>query len=188
MITLDPPRSSTLKTPALIAETEVNPLLKAVAASWRLFAYAILFSTAMAVLTLTTSFYMLEVYDRVLTSRSEETLVLLTVIAIAAINVRGAGLAPLAAFRACEHAYDRKCCAASSARNALDFFPQRRSRAAAGPARSRNDPCLRCEPDSRAALRLSFPYLLSRHHALFALDLFFHRLLRRHPACADRRN
>ena len=74
-----------MKTQASIAETEPNLLLQAVAASGRLFAYAVLFSTAMAVLTLTTSFYMLEVYDRVLTSRSEETLVLLTVIAIAAI-------------------------------------------------------------------------------------------------------
>lgn len=74
-----------MKTPARIRETEANPLLKAVAASGKLFAYALLFSTAMAVLTLTTSFYMLEVYDRVLTSRSEETLVLLTLIAVVAI-------------------------------------------------------------------------------------------------------
>src|SRR5579862_2925113 len=74
-----------LKTPGRIRETEPNPLLNAVAASGKLFAYALLFSTAMAVLTLTTSFYMLEVYDRVLTSRSEETLILLTVIAVAAI-------------------------------------------------------------------------------------------------------
>jgi PrtD family type I secretion system ABC transporter len=58
-----------------------------VAASAGLFGYALLFSTAMAVLTLTTSLYMLEVYDRVLTSRSEETLLLLTLIAIAAIMV-----------------------------------------------------------------------------------------------------
>jgi len=53
----------------------------------RLFGHAFLFSTAMAVLTLTTSFYMLEVYDRVLSSRSEETLFLLTVIAVVAIGV-----------------------------------------------------------------------------------------------------
>lgn len=70
-----------------IRETEADPLLSAVAASAGLFGYALLFSTAMAVLTLTTSLYMLEVYDRVLTSRSEETLLLLTLIAIAAIMV-----------------------------------------------------------------------------------------------------
>jgi PrtD family type I secretion system ABC transporter len=61
-----------------------------VRASGSLFGPALLFSTAMAVLTLTTSFYMLEVYDRVLTSRSEETLLLLTIIAVAAIVVLAA--------------------------------------------------------------------------------------------------
>ena len=68
-----------------INDTSPDPLIAAVAASSSLFGYGLLFSTAMAVLTLTTSFYMLEVYDRVLTSRSEETLLLLTLIAIAAI-------------------------------------------------------------------------------------------------------
>jgi PrtD family type I secretion system ABC transporter len=87
MLTLasPPKRTQGLKTPARIRETEANLLLKAVAASGKLFGFALVFSTAMAVLTLTTSFYMLEVYDRVLTSRSEETLVLLTLIAVAAI-------------------------------------------------------------------------------------------------------
>ena len=87
MLTLasPPKRTQRLKTPARIRETEANLLLKAVAASGKLFGFALVFSTAMAVLTLTTSFYMLEVYDRVLTSRSEETLVLLTLIAVAAI-------------------------------------------------------------------------------------------------------
>jgi len=47
------------------------------------------FSAAMSVLTLTTSFYMLEVYDRVLTSRSQETLILLTLIAIGALVIMG---------------------------------------------------------------------------------------------------
>ena len=64
-----------------------DPLLVAAAANVRLFGYAFMFSTAMAVLTLTTSFYMLEVYDRVLSSRSEETLFLLSVIAVIAIGV-----------------------------------------------------------------------------------------------------
>ena len=66
-------------------EIAPDPLSAAVAASARLFGHALLFSTAMAVLTLTTSFYMLEVYDRVLSSRSEETLLLLTLISFAAI-------------------------------------------------------------------------------------------------------
>ncbi|HEX4079866.1 MAG TPA: type I secretion system permease/ATPase [Rhizomicrobium sp.] len=66
-------------------EIAPDPLASAVAASARLFGHALLFSTAMAVLTLTTSFYMLEVYDRVLSSRSEETLLLLTIISVAAI-------------------------------------------------------------------------------------------------------
>ncbi|HTT82603.1 MAG TPA: type I secretion system permease/ATPase [Rhizomicrobium sp.] len=67
-----------------------DPLVAAVAASAKLFGHAFLFSTAMAVLTLTTSFYMLEVYDRVLSSRSEETLLLLTLISFAAIGVYAA--------------------------------------------------------------------------------------------------
>jgi PrtD family type I secretion system ABC transporter len=47
------------------------------------------FSAAMSLLTLTTSFYMLEVYDRVLTSRSQETLILLTMIAVGALVIMG---------------------------------------------------------------------------------------------------
>jgi ATP-binding cassette subfamily C protein/ATP-binding cassette subfamily C protein EexD len=47
------------------------------------------FSAAMSILALTTSFYMLQVYDRVLTSRSPETLILLTVIAVGGIAVFG---------------------------------------------------------------------------------------------------
>lgn len=71
-------------------EIAPDPLVTAVAASAKLFGHAFLFSTAMAVLTLTTSFYMLEVYDRVLSSRSEETLLLLTIISFAAISVYAA--------------------------------------------------------------------------------------------------
>jgi PrtD family type I secretion system ABC transporter len=47
------------------------------------------FSAAMSVLALTTSFYMLQVYDRVLTARSIETLFLLTIIAVVALAVFG---------------------------------------------------------------------------------------------------
>ena len=71
-------------------EIAPDPLVTAVAASAKLFGHAFLFSSAMAVLTLTTSFYMLEVYDRVLSSRSEETLLLLTLISFAAISVYAA--------------------------------------------------------------------------------------------------
>lgn len=61
----------------------------ALAANRRLLMTALGFSAAMSVLALTTSFYMLQVYDRVLTSRSPETLALLTVIAVGAIAVFG---------------------------------------------------------------------------------------------------
>ena len=63
----------------------------AIEANGRLFGVAFLFSAAMSILALTTSFYMLEVYDRVLTSRSSATLVLLTVLATGAIAVFTAG-------------------------------------------------------------------------------------------------
>jgi len=59
----------------------------AIGANRSLFGVAFLFSAAMSILSLTTSFYMLEVYDRVLTSRSIETLSLLTLIAVVAICV-----------------------------------------------------------------------------------------------------
>jgi PrtD family type I secretion system ABC transporter len=53
----------------------------------RVIAVAFVFSGAMSILALTSSFYMLEVYDRVLASRSLETLGLLTVIAVVALCV-----------------------------------------------------------------------------------------------------
>ena len=65
----------------------VDPVGSAIGANRRLFGFVFLFSAAMSILSLTTSFYMLEVYDRVLTSRSMETLFLLTVIAVVAICV-----------------------------------------------------------------------------------------------------
>ncbi|MGH6827328.1 MAG: type I secretion system permease/ATPase [Rhizomicrobium sp.] len=52
-----------------------------------LFASAFGFSAAINVLALTTSIYMLQVYDRVLSSRSVDTLLLLTIIATAGILV-----------------------------------------------------------------------------------------------------
>jgi PrtD family type I secretion system ABC transporter len=62
---------------------------EAFAANGRLLASIFGFSAAMSVLTLTTSFYMLEVYDRVLTSRSQETLILLTLVAVGALVIMG---------------------------------------------------------------------------------------------------
>jgi len=64
-------------------------LRDAVAANRRLLMVAFGFSAAMSILALTTSFYMLQVYDRVLTSRSIETLALLTLIAVGALAVFG---------------------------------------------------------------------------------------------------
>ncbi len=62
-----------------------DPLSTALRANARAIAAAFLFAAAMSILALTTSFYMLQVYDRVLSSRSVETLVLLTLIAIAGV-------------------------------------------------------------------------------------------------------
>lgn len=59
----------------------------ALAANKPLFAAAFGFGAAMSILALTTSFYMLQVYDRVLSSRSIDTLLLLTIIAGVAIAV-----------------------------------------------------------------------------------------------------
>jgi ABC-type protease/lipase transport system fused ATPase/permease subunit len=64
-----------------------DPVRAAIAANRPLFVSAFLFSAIMSILALTTSFYMLQVYDRVLTSRSEDTLLLLTIIAFGAIAV-----------------------------------------------------------------------------------------------------
>jgi len=66
-----------------------RPLYDALMMNRRLLLVALGFSAAMSVLALTTSFYMLQVYDRVLTSRSVETLFLLTMIAVGALWVFG---------------------------------------------------------------------------------------------------
>src|SRR5687768_9265211 len=52
-----------------------------------LFVAAFGFSAVMSLLALTVSFYMLQLYDRVLASRSGETLLLLTVMAVVALAV-----------------------------------------------------------------------------------------------------
>src|SRR5678815_1399425 len=66
-----------------------QPVREAIAANRRLLMAAFAFSGAMSILALTTSFYMLQVYDRVLTSRSGDTLLLLSLIAVAGIMVFG---------------------------------------------------------------------------------------------------
>src|SRR3954468_14128139 len=67
-----------------------GPVGRSLAANKSLFWVAFAFTAAMSLLSLTVSFYMLEVYDRVLNSRSLETLLLLTVIAVAGVAVFGA--------------------------------------------------------------------------------------------------
>jgi PrtD family type I secretion system ABC transporter len=69
------------------AQRNNDPMQEAIDANKPLFATAFGFSAAISILALTTSFYMLQVYDRVLSSRSEDTLLLLTVIAVVAICV-----------------------------------------------------------------------------------------------------
>jgi PrtD family type I secretion system ABC transporter len=68
-------------------ERHVGPVEQAFRENRILFAAALGFSAAMSVLALTTSIYMLEVYDRVLTSRSLETLALLSLLAVGGIFV-----------------------------------------------------------------------------------------------------
>ena len=73
--------------PMLPGAQPVDPVRLAIAANRPLLASAFLFSAIMSGLALTTSFYMLQVYDRVLASRSEDTLLLLTIISFGAIGV-----------------------------------------------------------------------------------------------------
>jgi PrtD family type I secretion system ABC transporter len=71
------------------ARNPPDPVREALTAHKRLFGVAFAFSAAMSILALTVSLYMLQVYDRVLSSRSYETLFLLTVIAFIALSVFG---------------------------------------------------------------------------------------------------
>lgn len=63
-----------------------DPVSAAITANRSMLTAAFFLSATMSVLALTTSFYMLEVYDRVLSSRSVDTLLLLTVLAIGGIS------------------------------------------------------------------------------------------------------
>ncbi|MGH6871949.1 MAG: type I secretion system permease/ATPase [Rhizomicrobium sp.] len=67
-----------------------DPIRAALEANARLFAVCFAFAAAMSILALTVSFYMLEVYDRVLNSRSLSTLGLLTIIAAGGVFVYSA--------------------------------------------------------------------------------------------------
>lgn len=67
-----------------------DPVFEALRVNRNLFAIAFSFSAGISVLTLTVSMYMLEVYDRVLSSRSVETLFLLTAIAAGSLAALGA--------------------------------------------------------------------------------------------------
>jgi len=73
----------------IAVQTRPRPVRDALAANRRLILMAFGFSAAMSILALSTSLYMLQVYDRVLTSRSADTLLLLTLIAVGAIAVFG---------------------------------------------------------------------------------------------------
>ncbi len=66
-----------------------NPARDAVRRRWPDFVSVGLFSAAISILMLTGSIYMLQVYDRVLVSQSVETLVALTLIALAAFALQG---------------------------------------------------------------------------------------------------
>ncbi|HEY1629985.1 MAG TPA: type I secretion system permease/ATPase [Rhizomicrobium sp.] len=67
-----------------------DPIRAAIEANARLILVCFGFAAAMSILALTTSFYMLEVYDRVLNSRSLSTLALLTLIAFGGVFVHSA--------------------------------------------------------------------------------------------------
>lgn len=64
-----------------------DPIRAALEANARVFAVCFGFAAAMSILALTVSFYMLQVYDRVLSSRSTATLLLLTIIAAGGVFV-----------------------------------------------------------------------------------------------------
>ncbi len=69
------------------ASLQNDPVRAAIESNSRLFLIAMGFSAVMSVLALTVSFYMLQVYDRVLSSRSTDTLLLLTIIAAGGVGV-----------------------------------------------------------------------------------------------------
>lgn len=73
----------------MASRDQSDPVLEIVASQRKSLAVALGFSAASTVLALTSSFYMLEVFDRVLTSRSQATLLMLTIIAVIGIGMGG---------------------------------------------------------------------------------------------------
>ncbi|QUD90433.1 type I secretion system permease/ATPase [Phenylobacterium montanum] len=73
----------------MAASVKADPVLEVLSTHKRAFGFALAFSAVMAILALSSSFFMLEVFDRVLTSRSEATLYLLAIAATLAIAVGG---------------------------------------------------------------------------------------------------
>ena len=161
------------------ARNPPDPVREALTANKGLFGVAFAFSAAMSVLALTVSLYMLQVYDRVLSSRSEETLLLLTIIAFIALTVFGMldslRLAPPDPHR---HALRREFGRPRLARHGDDRIP-RFQRRAPGPPRHRHDPQLRGFGGVRHTARCAVPVSVS-HRALDARsDLFRDRAHRR---------
>jgi ABC-type protease/lipase transport system fused ATPase/permease subunit len=68
-----------------VGNQQKGPLAEVVATCKRAFLPLVLFSMGINLLMLTTALYMLQVYDRVLSSRSLETLMALTLIALLAL-------------------------------------------------------------------------------------------------------
>src|SRR5262245_34346467 len=77
------------RTPSMIKPALPWSILRIRRACRRSMAMVAFFSAAINVLMLTGSLYMLQVYDRVLSSRSWETLLYLTIIAATALVVLG---------------------------------------------------------------------------------------------------
>jgi PrtD family type I secretion system ABC transporter len=71
----------------MLGRRSTDPVSEVFAANRSVFIAGLGFSAGMSILALTTSIYMLQVYDRVLTSRSEATLLLLTLMAVIGIAV-----------------------------------------------------------------------------------------------------
>ncbi len=74
---------------------KVNPFQQALTTYRTIIVATMIFSIAINVLMFVSPLYMLQVYDRVLHSRSEMTLIMLTVIALAMLALWFAGMDPL---------------------------------------------------------------------------------------------
>src|SRR6185312_12080987 len=86
-ITMTMPAAGTDLGTDMLGRRSTDPVSEVFAANRSVFTAGLGFSAGMSILALTTSIYMLQVYDRVLTSRSEATLLLLTLMALIGISV-----------------------------------------------------------------------------------------------------